>query len=315
MHTQPLDTMEQCYACVEAFADTPITSSGLLAEPGPALAPEPAPALAPEPGARARRPCAAQALSRIKSIVQWETCDEESELFQAQARAMDEQFEQEEEVLESDEEEDIENSENESEYESDDESEYESSFIDDEEEESSDAEYSPPRKKPRPSESSDEGSAWLPSSAKLVDEDVNAVWIANCKLWEEYSPDDSSIKSCIQWVRDSINNNTIECMIDHHKKEQFIKDLYRYRNKPTTYSDAEDAPISMIDGEVEEESKGESDSCSDTILPTKDYALSPSQVLPLGMWYGPPSPSTPKTPTIIDCVNEINTGALAPGPG
>ena len=147
--------MEQCYACVEAFAGTPIANSGLLPEPAPESAPEPV----PEPVARARRPCATEALSRINGIIEWETCAEDSELFQAQARAMDEEFKQEEDVLESEEEQDIEDSDNESEYESEDESEYESSFIDDSETESSEGEYIPPRKKLRPAESSDEDSA------------------------------------------------------------------------------------------------------------------------------------------------------------
>jgi len=222
--------MEQCYACVEAFAGTHIANSGLLPEPAPESVPEPV----PEPVARARRPCATKALSKINGILEWETCAEESELFQAQARAMDEEFEQEEEVLESEEEEDIEDSDNASEYDSDDDSEYESSFIDDSEAESSEGEYVPPRKKLRQAESSDEDSAGLVAPAELVDEDMKAVLIANCKLWEEYSPDDSSIRSCMQWFKDSTDEDAMKFMIDRWKKEQFIKHLYRYRNQATT---------------------------------------------------------------------------------
>jgi len=35
-------------------------------------------------------------------------------------------------------------------------------------------------------------------STKL-DRIVNSVWIANIKLWEKRSPDDSTIYSCIDW--------------------------------------------------------------------------------------------------------------------
>ena len=286
--------MEQCYACVEAFADTPVASSGLPPEPAPESALEPV----PEPVARARRPCAAQALRKINGIIEWETCAEDSELFQAQARAMDEQFKKEEEVLESEEEEHIEDSDNESEYESEDDSEYESSFIDDADAESSEGEYVPPRKKLRTAESSDEGSAGSPASAERVDPDVNAAWIANCKLWVEYSPDDSSMRSCMHFVKDIINKNTMECMIDPRKKTHFIKQLYRYRNQVKTHVEDEDAPVKVIENEVQElsDAKGKGDIALVRALSGEAYTLSPPKVMALCMWYGPPSPQTPIFP-------------------
>ena len=59
---------------------------------------------------------------------------------------------------------------------------------------------------------------------------INSVWIANCKLWEEYSPDDGSLKSAIDWYNYSANNNIIERMPDPRKQTQFIEECYRHRN-------------------------------------------------------------------------------------
>ena len=82
---------------------------------------------------------------------------------------------------------------------------------------------------------------------------VNAVWISNIRLWKEYSPDDSSIRSCIDWYNHSVNEHLIEYMPDPRKQTQFIEGLYRIRNKLMTHTTAQARLIPTCEGHQQEE--------------------------------------------------------------
>ena len=67
---------------------------------------------------------------------------------------------------------------------------------------------------------------------------INAVWISYCAKWEEYAPDDDSIRSAWTWYYHASNTNIIECMPDTRKQTQFVEQLQRYRTGDLDFSQA-----------------------------------------------------------------------------